>query len=121
MKPYLGLVLLIALVVVSAVPPVLARGGHSGSHPTGGHKSTGHLRSDSHPKSYCTACARDKNGRIKRNSAERRKFLKSQGLTHTPPGNQVDHIVPLAKGGEDKATNMQLIPKDSEKEKNELK
>jgi len=49
------------------------------------------------------------------------KFLKSKGLTHTPKGYQVDHIVPLAKGGADKAENMQLIPKDSEKERNELK
>ena len=49
------------------------------------------------------------------------KLLKSKGLTHTPKGYQVDHIVPLAKGGADKAENMQLIPKDSEKERNELK
>jgi 5-methylcytosine-specific restriction endonuclease McrA len=42
-------------------------------------------------------------------------------LTHTPAGYQVDHIVPLAKGGADKTENMQLIRKDSLKEKNELK
>ena len=35
-------------------------------------------------------------------------------------GYQVDHIVPLSKGGADKTSNMQLIPKDSPKEKNEL-
>ena len=73
-----------------------------------------------HPKTYCKDCARDSRGRIERSSSERRKFLKSQGLTHTPPGYQVDHIVPLSKGGADKTSNMQLIPKDSPKEKNEL-
>lgn len=34
---------------------------------------------------------------------------------------QVDHIVPLAKGGQDKASNMQLLPKDSAKERYELR
>lgn len=46
---------------------------------------------------------------------------KSTGLNRTPAGYQVDHIVPLSKGGADKVWNMQLIPKDSPKEKNELK
>lgn len=74
-----------------------------------------------HPRTYCATCARDSHGRIQRSSSEREKFLKSQGLTHTPPGYQVDHIKPLSKGGADKTGNMQLIPKDSPKERNELK
>ena len=74
-----------------------------------------------HPRTYCATCARDSHGRIQRSSSERQKFLKSQGLTHTPPGYQVDHVKPLSKGGADKTSNMQLIPKDSPKEKNELK
>ena len=73
------------------------------------------------PKTFCGSCPRDSNGKIKRSSSERKKFLKSQGLTHTPPGMQVDHIKPLSKGGADKMENMQLIRKDSEKERNELK
>ena len=75
----------------------------------------------SHPKTYCSSCSRDKNGKIERDTNERSKFLKEKGLTHTPEGYQVDHIVPLSKGGADKKENMQLIPKNSEKEKNELK
>ena len=74
-----------------------------------------------HPRTYCATCARDSSGRIQRSSSERLKFLKSHGLTHTPPGYQVDHIRPLSKGGADKTWNMQLIPKNSPKEKNELK
>jgi hypothetical protein len=39
-------------------------------------------------------------------------------LSENPP---TFHIVPLAKGGADKAFNMQLIPKDSVEERSELK
>lgn len=86
----------------------LARGGgHSG-----GSASTG---ASHHSSRYCATCERDSQGRIQRSSSERRKFLESLGLTHTPPGMQVDHIVPLSKGGADKTWNMQLIPKDSAK------
>lgn len=74
-----------------------------------------------HSARYCSTCARDRRGRIQRSSSERMKFLRSLGLIHTPPGMQVDHIVPLSKGGADKTWNMQLIPKDSAKERNELK
>jgi 5-methylcytosine-specific restriction endonuclease McrA len=35
--------------------------------------------------------------------------LRSLGLTHTPTGGQVDHVVPLAKGGPDQAGNLQLL------------
>jgi hypothetical protein len=73
------------------------------------------------PSTYCTLCARDTRGKIKRSSSERMKFLKSHGLTRTPPGMQVDHIIPLSKGGADRASNMQLIPKDSLKERHELR
>ena len=95
----------IALLTLSLFAPIptLARGG-------GGHSSR-----------YCSTCARDSRGRIQRSSSERMKFLRSHGLTHTPPGMQVDHIVPLAKGGADTTANMQLIPKDSAKERDELK
>ncbi len=77
--------------------------------------------SSGHSSRYCSTCARDSRGRIQRSSSERMKFLHSLGLTHTPPGMQVDHIVPLARGGADSVSNMQLIPRDSAKERNELK
>ena len=52
---------------------------------------------------------RDRRGRIQRSSSARRRFLKAQGLTRTPAGCQVDHVVPLAKGGADDPANMQLL------------
>ena len=37
------------------------------------------------------------------------RFLKRQGLTKTPKGKEVDHIVPLEDGGSDTGRNLQLI------------
>jgi hypothetical protein len=74
----------LALLAIVMVANVAMAGAGTSSH----HRST-----------YCTACPRDSHGRIKRSSSARRSFLKSKGLKTTPEGCQVDHVVPLAKGG----------------------
>ena len=43
-----------------------------------------------------------------RNSAIRRQFLHSFGLSHTPSGSQCDHWVPLHCGGTDTIDNFRL-------------
>jgi hypothetical protein len=53
--------------------------------------------------------ARDDNGKIKRSKSAVHIFLKEHGLTKIPKGYQVDHIIPLWKGGSDTPDNMQLL------------
>jgi hypothetical protein len=52
-----------------------------------------------------------------------RGFLLAHGLTRTPPGCQIGHTVPLAKGGADVPANMQLLCGEGlrEKEATELR
>jgi len=56
-------------------------------------------------------------------SSLRSAFLKSKSLKRTPKGCQVDHRKPLAKGGKDEPSNMQLLCGDAlkQKEATELK
>ncbi|MEI7813153.1 MAG: HNH endonuclease signature motif containing protein [Ignavibacteria bacterium] len=54
---------------------------------------------------------------VERSAAERRKFLKSMGYRKVPGGYDVDHIVPLSKGGQDIPSNMQLLSKEVHKQK----
>ena len=90
---------------------------------TNTHRSPG--SSLAHPPSSraVPGAARDSKGHIERSSAARMSFLRSNGLTHTPTGCQVDHIVPLAKGGADSPSNMQLLCGAAlrEKERTELR
>ena len=44
-----------------------------------------------------------------RHSSVRRAFLKAHGLTKTPKGCQVDHVVSLHLGGRDTVKNLCLI------------
>ncbi|HXG06053.1 MAG TPA: HNH endonuclease signature motif containing protein [Nitrososphaera sp.] len=55
--------------------------------------------------------------KVERSSSAKKEFLKSQGYKKTPSGYEVDHIVPLSKGGADKPYNMQLLPKEVHKQK----
>ncbi len=55
--------------------------------------------------------------KVKRSKSNRDAFLKQKGYKKVPPGYDVDHIIPLSKGGTDTPDNMQLIPKSTHKEK----
>jgi hypothetical protein len=49
--------------------------------------------------------------KVKRSSAVRSEFLRQRGYSTVPAGYEVDHIVPLSRGGADATYNMQLLPK----------
>lgn len=55
--------------------------------------------------------------KVKRSSSAKREFLKSKGYSKPPKGYDVDHIIPLSKGGQDVPSNMQLLPKEIHKQK----
>lgn len=55
--------------------------------------------------------------KVKRSSAVRSEFLSQRGYSRTPAGYEVDHIVPLSRGGADAAYNMQLLPKSAHRAK----
>lgn len=55
--------------------------------------------------------------KVKRSSSAKNEFLKSKGLKKVPEGYEVDHIIPLSKGGQDVPSNMQLLPKEVHKQK----
>ena len=122
--------LCLALTLALCVPGVAV--GHpggldaSGCHhdrQAGGSHCHGHASGDGHFDALPSRVKRDRHGRIQRSSAVRRRFLKAHGLTHTPTGCQVDHIVPLAKGGADELANLQLLCGAAleEKERRELR
>ena len=69
-----------------------------------------------------SAFERDKRGRIKRNGWAVTEFKRMTGWPNGRPGYEVDHIVPLARGGADKPSNMQwlTIPEHREKTRWEL-
>ncbi len=48
--------------------------------------------------------------KVERSSSVRSEFLSQRGYSSTPAGYQVDHVVPLSRGGADATYNMQLLP-----------
>jgi hypothetical protein len=55
--------------------------------------------------------------KVERSRSAKNEFLENQGYKRTPLGYEVDHIIPLSKGGVDKPYNMQLLPKEVHKQK----
>ena len=76
-----------------------------------------------HSSSRCSSCARNGEGQISRSSKAKGKFERQKpcpttGRTSGPcAGYVVDHVKPLACGGEDKPSNMQWQSREAAKVK----
>ncbi len=55
--------------------------------------------------------------KVERSSTVRSEFLSQRGYSRAPAGYEVDHIVPLSRGGADATYNMQLLPTSVHKAK----
>ncbi|KPJ55674.1 hypothetical protein AMJ49_06625 [Parcubacteria bacterium DG_74_2] len=55
--------------------------------------------------------------KTKRSGTIRTRFLSKRGLKRTPRGKEIDHKIPLHKGGSDSLRNLRLIKKSSHKTK----
>ena len=79
-----------------------------------------------HSKNYCTWCARDSHGKIKRSEKAKDVFKKSHPCPSTGksssscPGYVIDHIKPLKRGGADDPSNMQWQTKEDAKRKDKI-
>jgi 5-methylcytosine-specific restriction endonuclease McrA len=117
-----ALALSVTLAVLLGVPfDTLARGsGRShaytprSSSSASSHRST---LSSSRSSNKCESCSRDSQGKIKRDPNAKSEFKRTNPK---PPGCdhcEVDHIVPLSKGGRDDPSNMQWLPKAQHQDK----
>lgn len=55
--------------------------------------------------------------KVERNATTKKEFLNNLGYDKTPTDYEVDHIIPLSKGGADATYNMQLLTKEQHKQK----
>ena len=124
MRRFLTLVALLA--ALTATLPAARSGSRSASRsePRSAPRSTAtRSRSTTHGSPKCVDCARDSRGRIKRSPEAVRSFRSTHPCPATGnargacPGYQVDHRVPLGKGGADDPSNMQWLSTPEHKAK----
>ncbi len=105
MRYYARLVLLLLLSLPVFLPQDIYAQKRSKSHSTTTHYIYG--------KTYKTTGYT----KVKRSTSSKKEFLHQHGYKKVPYGYEVDHIIPLSKGGTDTPDNMQLITKEQHKHK----
>ncbi len=73
-----------------------------------------------HTASSRREITRDARGKIKRSTSERVRFKRLSGYPRGRPGYQIDHIVPLKRGGVDCACNMQWLGREAKRAKDRV-
>jgi 5-methylcytosine-specific restriction endonuclease McrA len=58
---------------------------------------------------YTNRCYSHGGNMVKRSVKNKKLFLKSKGYIKCPKEYEIDHIIPLSKGGTDCPNNMQLL------------
>lgn len=109
----LKLVFIIFLLYVLLIPSAVfarSKGYHSNSH-----SSNYSTRLSGHKSTYSPGVKHEKDGHIVRSSAARKEFMRQTGYPHGRPGDVIDHIVPLKRGGADSPSNMQWQTKEAAK------
>ncbi len=91
-----ALILSACLFLTASFPKLADAGRRGGSYRSG---TSGYYKSTGVPK-------------VHRSQSEKGNFLRERGYDKVPRGYEVDHVVPLHKGGADKSYNMQLLPKE---------
>ncbi len=100
-----------------SVPSVLNGRLDANGRPVGSSHAIGRPGSRGGSSIKCMSCERDRHGRIKRDPKAVDQFKRSHPK---PPGCkdcEVDHIVPLSKGGRDDPSNMQWLSREQHRDK----
>jgi 5-methylcytosine-specific restriction endonuclease McrA len=97
-------------------------GGHSSRSYSSGHSgrssTTSVSRHSSTSRTHSPA-GTYKSGyaKVERSETAKHQFLAQRGLPRIPAGSNIDHIVPLSKGGADSPSNMQLLSVEAHHQK----
>lgn len=113
----LAAVLLAALLISGLVPLEASARSISSSSRFVASSSAGYSQKNHASRLKCSSCPRDSEGRIKRDPDAVREFKRLDPRPAYCPDCQVDHIIPLSRGGREDPSNMQWLPKAQHQDK----
>lgn len=91
-------------------------GGHSGRSSSTSHHGVSRLSSSSRTH-FSGGTYKSGVAKVERSETAKHQFLRQQGLTRIPSGQNIDHIRPLSQGGSDTPNNMQLLSAEQHHQK----